>query len=98
MAKTTFIIRRMDDLGRVAIPKEIRKRAGLVEGDPLEIFIDEIGGQPAICFVKYEANPQGISDKLFTELETMSPTGCLPADLIRAQNTINLYIKENKEN
>lgn len=38
--KTTNILRRIDDLGRVVIPKEIRKQMGIRIGDPLEIFID----------------------------------------------------------
>ena len=36
--KATGIIRRIDDLGRVVIPKEIRRTLGLHEGDPMEIF------------------------------------------------------------
>lgn len=42
--KTTGIIRRMDNLGRVVIPKEIRKHIGIEKGDPLEILVskDEI--------------------------------------------------------
>lgn len=36
----TGITRRIDDLGRVVIPKEVRKTMGLSEGDPLEIFVD----------------------------------------------------------
>lgn len=39
--KTTGIIRRIDDLGRVVIPKEIRKQLKIVGGEPLEILIDE---------------------------------------------------------
>lgn len=43
--KATGIIRRLDDLGRVVIPKEIRRTMGAREGDPLEMFIDtESGG------------------------------------------------------
>lgn len=38
--KATGIIRRIDDLGRVVIPKEIRKNCGIKEGDPLEISYD----------------------------------------------------------
>jgi len=38
--KSTGIVRRMDDLGRICIPKEIRKRAHVQEGDPFEIFIE----------------------------------------------------------
>ena len=38
--RNTGIIRRVDDLGRVVIPREIRKTLGIVEGTPLEICID----------------------------------------------------------
>lgn len=41
--KATGIVRRIDDLGRVVIPKEIRRSLRLREGDPLEIFIDRGG-------------------------------------------------------
>ena len=36
--KATGVVRRIDDLGRVVIPKEIRKTLRIKEGDPLEIF------------------------------------------------------------
>lgn len=39
--QSTGIVRRIDELGRVVIPKEIRKTLGIKEGDPLEIFINE---------------------------------------------------------
>ena len=42
--KATGIVRRIDDLGRVVIPKEIRKTLRIREGDPLEIFTNEEGG------------------------------------------------------
>ena len=41
--KATGIVRRIDDLGRVVIPKEIRKTLRIKEGDPLEIFTDREG-------------------------------------------------------
>lgn len=49
--KTTGIVRRIDDLGRVVIPKEIRRTMHLREGDPLELFLDK----DCICFQKYSA-------------------------------------------
>lgn len=51
--KATGIIRRVDDLGRVVIPKEIRRACNIREGDPLEVFLDEDG---AVVFKKYLPN------------------------------------------
>ncbi len=50
MMKSTGIIRRIDDLGRVVIPKEIRRRIGAEDGDPMEISIN--GNQ--VILEKYE--------------------------------------------
>ena len=41
--KATGIVRRIDDLGRVVIPKEIRRTMRIREGEPLEIFVDREG-------------------------------------------------------
>ena len=41
--KSTGIIRRIDDLGRVVIPKEIRRAFKIKEGDPLEIYTERDG-------------------------------------------------------
>lgn len=48
--KATGIVRRIDDLGRVVIPKEIRRTMRIREGDPLEIFIEKDG---EVIFKKY---------------------------------------------
>lgn len=48
--KATGIVRRIDDLGRIVIPKEIRRTLRIREGDPLEIFTDQNG---AIVLKKY---------------------------------------------
>ena len=50
--KATGIVRRIDDLGRVVIPKEIRRTMHIREGDPLEIFTDKEGG---VIFKKYSS-------------------------------------------
>ena len=47
--KATGIVRRIDDLGRVVIPKEIRRTLKMREGDPLEILIEK----NCVCFKKY---------------------------------------------
>ena len=41
--KATGIVRRIDDLGRIVIPKEIRRTLRIRESDPLEIFTDREG-------------------------------------------------------
>jgi AbrB family looped-hinge helix DNA binding protein len=51
--KATGIVRRIDDLGRVVIPKEVRRNFGIREDDPLEIYTDRDG---AIIFKKYAPN------------------------------------------
>lgn len=47
--KETGIIRRIDDLGRIVIPKEIRRTLRIREGDPMEIFLED----GAVIFKKY---------------------------------------------
>lgn len=49
--KATGIVRRIDDLGRVVIPKEICRTLNIREGDPLEVFVGENG---SVVFQKYE--------------------------------------------
>lgn len=60
--KATGIIRRTDDLGRVVIPKEIRRTMNIREGEPLEIFLENDG----VVFKKYLPNCR---DNLVTALE-----------------------------
>ena len=47
--KATGIIRRIDDLGRIFIPKEIRRNLHIVENDPFELYIVD----DMVCFKKY---------------------------------------------
>lgn len=41
--KATGIIRRLDDLGRIVIPRDVRRQLHFREGDPLELFIEKNG-------------------------------------------------------
>ena len=52
--KATGIVRRIDDLGRIVIPKEIRRTLRIREGDPLEIYTEKDG---EVIFKKY--SPMG---------------------------------------
>jgi len=78
----TIFVRRIDDLGRIVIPKEIRRAAGIKEGDPLEFcrdkdnniilhkysFADEVG-DAASCLKNWINNPESDAIKNMTSLE-----------------------------
>ncbi|MCT4594045.1 MAG: stage V sporulation protein T [Anaeromicrobium sp.] len=72
--KATGIVRRIDDLGRVVIPKEIRRTLRIREGDPLEIFTDRDG---EVILKKY--SPIGELSEFATEYaEALSDSlGCM---------------------
>ena len=65
--KATGIVRRIDDLGRIVIPKEIRKQMRIREGDALEIYTDSDG---YVCFKKYSPIGEEIPQSLLCELIT----------------------------
>lgn len=68
--KATGVVRRIDDLGRIVIPKEIRKTLRIKEGDPLEIFTDKDG---EVILKKY--SPIGeLSEFAIGYAETLSKT------------------------
>ena len=74
--KATGIVRRIDDLGRVVIPKEIRRTMRIREGDPLEIYTSRDG---EVIFKKYSllGNMEDFAAQL---CETMNrSTGCICA-------------------
>ena len=72
--KATGIVRRIDDLGRVVIPKEIRRTMRIREGDPLEIYTDREG---EVIFKKY--SPIGELQTFAAEYaETLQKTSGLP--------------------
>jgi stage V sporulation protein T len=53
--RSTGIVRRIDDLGRVVIPKEIRRVLKIKEGDPLELYVND----GMVCFKKYAPDNLG---------------------------------------
>lgn len=74
--KATGIVRRIDDLGRVVIPKEIRRTMRIREGDPLEIYTSRDG---EVIFKKYSLLG-GVEEFAGELCETMSrSTGCMCA-------------------
>ena len=74
--KATGIVRRVDDLGRIVIPKEIRRTLRIREGDPLEIYTEKDGG---VIFRKY--SPMGDLQEFAAQMcEAIgSSTGCIAA-------------------
>ena len=76
--KSTGIVRRIDDLGKIVIPKEIRRTLQIREGDPLELFIQ---GR-AVCFKKY--------DKTLSIRESV----CDAVDLLREEGVSERFSPE----
>lgn len=85
--RPTGIVRRVDDLGRVVIPKEIRRTLGIKEGEPLEIYTDE----DTVCFKKYQ-------QKDFYEWfeNTINEEGSLTTEEKNALKAMLKVIKSNK--
>ena len=55
--KAAGIVRRIDDLGRIVIPKEIRRNLGLREGEAMEIFLED----NCVCFKKYSPSDEDLA-------------------------------------
>ena len=86
--KATGIVRRIDDLGRVVIPKEIRRTMRIREGDPLEIYTSRDG---EVIFKKYSLMG-GLDDFAAQLCETMSrSTGAIW--LWRTAASTNMTVK-----
>ncbi|MDE5984338.1 MAG: AbrB/MazE/SpoVT family DNA-binding domain-containing protein [Eubacterium sp.] len=82
--KATGIVRRIDDLGRIVIPKEIRRSFRIKEGDPLEIFTDAEG---EVIFKKY--SPIGeLSNFASQYAEVLHKNGGLPVAIMDNDHVI----------
>ena len=82
--KATGIVRRIDDLGRVVIPKEIRRTLRIREGDPLEIYTDPEG---EVIFKKY--SPVGEMSPFAAQYaEVLSKTASLPTVICDTDHVI----------
>lgn len=88
--KATGIIRRVDDLGRVIIPKEIRRSCNIREGDPLEIFVEN----GCVCFSKYQPDiPRKIFDG-FNELKNYASEWGRPEQKQQVENLRKMVEEE----
>ena len=84
--KATGIVRRIDDLGRVVIPKEIRRTLRIREGDPLEIFTASDG---EVIFKKY--SPMGeLSEFSGQYSDILSRTADLPVIITDRDHVISV--------
>lgn len=72
--KATGIVRRIDDLGRVIIPKDIRRSLKIREGDPLEIFIEN----NCVCFQKHSTLESLAEEPLQIAIKMASNSGLRP--------------------
>ena len=91
--KATGIVRRIDDLGRVVIPKEIRRTMRIREGDPLEIFTNRDG---EVIFKKY--SPIGeLSEFAGKYAETLAKTSGIAACITDRDSVIAVSGVPKKE-
>ena len=91
--KATGIVRRIDDLGRVVIPKEIRRTMRIREGDPLEIYTDRDG---EVIFKKY--SPIGELSTFATQYaDTLSKTSGYAIFITDKDNIIAVSGASKKE-
>lgn len=88
--KATGIVRKIDDLGRLVLPKELRRTMGIKKGDPIEIYIGDKG---QIVLKKYDPIPQALEQISNLEELIMDDNTCTPE---AAGKAINL-LKEVKQ-
>ncbi|MCI5801780.1 MAG: AbrB/MazE/SpoVT family DNA-binding domain-containing protein [Oscillospiraceae bacterium] len=91
--KATGIVRRIDDLGRIVIPKEIRRTMRIREGDPLEIYTDNDG---EVIFKKY--SPIGEMGNIASQYsEVLYKTSGFPAVICDRDHVIAVSGLPKKE-
>ena len=92
--KATGIIRRVDDLGRVVIPKEIRRTMKISEGDPLEIYTEK----DAVVFRKYGHDLASEADTLLENVVCYLDADAPCRDEVRlALERVVLLLKKHEE-
>lgn len=95
--QSTGIIRRIDDLGRIVIPKELRQTLSFGVGDPIEMFVDTSDPLESMIYMRKYTSPSGkdVFKSLIERLESIKDSGYCEstADI---EKTIE-FLKENKE-
>jgi stage V sporulation protein T len=90
--KATGIVRRIDDLGRVVIPKEIRRTMRIREGDPLEMLVSDEG----IVVKPYLDNATREVSDLLDEISNSQIDGMNPAEQTALKALLAHYLEIKK--
>jgi AbrB family looped-hinge helix DNA binding protein len=90
---TTGIVRRIDELGRVVIPKEIRRRFKIKDGDPIEIFVDENG----IILRPYEEDSIRDANAILEDLNNNNIPNMSACELLAFRALLTRYLEIKKE-
>lgn len=85
--KGTGVVRKIDELGRVVIPKEIRRTNGWEKGQPMEMFVDDNGG---LLLKAYRPNED--KEEILDQLEVLKALSKNPAAIEIVENAIS-FIK-----
>mgnify|MGYP001625422907 CR=1 FL=1 len=91
--KATGIVRRIDDLGRVVIPKEIRRTMRIREGDPLEIYTNSQG---EVIFKKYSPINE-MSESAGSTAEVIHKLGAAPVVIFDRDHVVAVSGAQRKE-
>lgn len=76
--KATGVVRHIDNLGRVVIPKELRNTRGIKDGDPIEIFVDG----DCIVLRKYEPETWTSTELKNALIRACQASGSNPTDIL----------------
>lgn len=87
--RATGIVRRVDDLGRIVIPMEIRRTTGIREGDPLEIYVDK--KTKSIIFQRYSKHNE-VAEQID---DIMQENDTLPKEVITLLSTTIEILRSN---
>lgn len=83
--KNTGIVRKVDQMGRVVLPKELRNTLNIKEADPLEIFVDG----DSVIYKKYNRE-----DACIITGEVSNQNMCLPGGLVLSQKGAKALLEE----
>lgn len=95
--QSTGIIRRIDDLGRIVIPKELRQTLNFGVGDPIEMFVDNSDPLEPMIYMRKYTSPSGkdVFKSLIKRLESIK-NGEYCESAADIEKTID-FLKENED-